>query len=163
MRLSGRMLASIAVIAFLAFAVVWLFRGPLGIKYHLWRLHQAELRIFASGPSNPLDVVVGFLVGRRTSADWSAVRDRHEEALIRMGYFARREFPFTNQHVTAGQLVRIARDGFGTQFSSVVVITNGQRLSGTTVASSSFARIVAPVEEMKDWDALITDLDGRAR
>ncbi len=161
---SARRLASTAAFALLlTFVLLWQFLHPLSVQYHVWRLRYADRHVLAPRPSNQLGAFMAFLIGGRTSEDWSALRDRHEEALIRMGYFARREFPFTNQHVTAGQLVRNARDGFGTHFSSVMVITNGQRFSGMRVASNSFARIVAPVKEMRDWSALVSTLDGGAR
>ncbi len=163
MNTSARRLVTAGVFALaLMVALLWLFRHPLKVQYHIWRLRYAERHMVAPGPSNQLDALVAFLVGRRTSADWSSLRDRQEEALIRMGYFARWEFPFTNQHVTAGQLVRKARDGFGTHFSSVTVITNGQPLLGATVATNSFARIVAPVKEMRDWSALVSTVDREA-
>jgi hypothetical protein len=150
----------LAVTLLLTASALWLCRDSLRARYHLRALRHAEQQMFAPRPSTFLHGVADFLLRRPNWQGWDAIRSHHEDALIRMGYFASREFPLTNQHITAVQLLTNAQWRFGSQFSSIMVVTNGQRLSGTSVASNSFVRIIAPAAEIGDWNTLVLELDG---
>ena len=161
MRITKRKLVKVLAAALLLMAsALWLFRDSLKVQYHLRGLRHAGQQMFAPQPSAFSQQVVAFLLRKPNWRSWDAIRSRHENSLIRMGYFARREFPLTNRQITAVQLITNAQRRFDSQFSAVIVITNGQRLADTTVASNSFATIIAPTAEMNDWRALILEFDG---
>lgn len=145
-----------AVMLLLTASALWLCRDSLSAHYHLRALRHAEKQVFAPGPTTFLQGVSDFLFRR---PNWDAICSHHENALIRMGYFASRDFPLTNQRITGVQLRTNAESRFGSQFYSIMVITNGQSLTSTTVASNSFVRIIAPADEMGDWNTLILKLD----
>jgi hypothetical protein len=161
MRVTKSKLASVSAAALvLTASALWLSRDSLRIHYHLQALRGAERQMFAPAPSTFPQQAAAFLLRRPNWEGFEAIRKQHEDALIGMGYFARQEFPLTNQHIDAAQLVPSARRRFDSQFSSVMLVTNGQPLGGTTVASNSFCRVVAPATEMNDWRTLLLDLDG---
>ena len=161
MRIAQRMLLKISAVSLLLTAgVLWVFRDALKVQYHLGALRNAEKEMFAPQPSTFPQQVMAFLFRRPPREGWAALCSRHEDALVRIGYFARREFPLKNQQITAVQLSTNAQRRFRSQFSSLMVVTNGQRLSSTRVASNSCARIIAPATEMDDWSALILELNG---
>jgi len=161
MRIARRKLLKISAASLLLTAgVLWVFRDSLKVHYHLGALRNAEKKMFAPPPSTFPQQVTAFLFRRPPREGWLELYSRHEEALVRIGYFARGEFPLKNQQITAVQLSTNAQRRFRSQFSSLMVITNGQRLSSTTMASNSCARIIAPATEMDDWSALILELDG---
>src|ERR1017187_8743139 len=127
MRIARRTLVKISAVTLLLTAgVLCLFRDALRVEYHLGALRHAEQRMFAPQPCTFPQQVMALLVRRPSWEDWSALRSRHEDALIRMGYLARREFPLTNPQLTAGQLARNAQRRFGSQFSTVMVIKIGR-------------------------------------
>jgi hypothetical protein len=161
MRIAKRMpVKFLAATLLLMTGALWLSRDSLRARYHLSGLRHAEQQMFAPQPSTFRQQAVAFLFRRPSWEGWAAIRSRHEDALIRMGYFDRREFPLTNQHLTAVQLLTNAQLRFDSQFSSVTVVTNGQRLGGTTVASNSSVEIIAPTAEMNHWRTLVLELDG---
>jgi len=137
---------------------LFLFRDYLRVYYHRTAIQALERSAF---PRTFTDKLFAGLTRSQTSEAWWENRRHHEDALIRLGYLTREEFLLTNKQFTAGQLVRNAERRFAPEkIFSVTVITNGQRLSATALATNSFVRISVPIVELNDWKTLIQALDS---
>lgn len=95
--------------------------------------------------------------------DLAEAFDLHEEALVRLGYLSRQEFPFTNRALNARQLWTNAHSRFATRGTSLCVLTNGQPLGATFVCTSSVVRVMAPGNEEEQWKTLISEFDQKTR
>lgn len=151
-----KLVAASALTLLLVAGLLWVSRDYLLTSYHVRALRYANERL--SDTQRPMAWQVGAYLLRRWP-DWGAISDRHEDALLGMGYYTRCGFPLTNRQVTAVRLATNARQRFFTEFSSIKVILNEQ---GAGAASHSGAEIVAPTAEMTNWSRLILDLDGRS-
>lgn len=164
MRIPKRKLVKISVVTLLlAASVLWLFRDPLRVQYHFRAERHAGQQMFAPQPSTFGQQVVAFLFRRPSREAWSKAREDHEEALVRLGYLSRQEFSFTNRTLNAMQLMANARSAFSTRITTICVLTNGQRLSATSVCTSSVVRVTAPKNEMEKWRTLILEFDQNNR
>ena len=163
MRTQKRALAKISVATLLLTAsVLWLFRDFLRVQYHIRAERHAGQQMFAPAPSTFRQQVVAFLLRRPSWEAWSKSRDGHEEALVRLGYLSRQEFSFTNRTLNAMQLWTNAQR-FSSRVTSLCVLTNGQRLSATSVCTSSVVRVTAPKNEAEKWGILVSEFDQNTR
>ena len=164
MRLTIRNSAKIALAAAILVAVVVCCNSEaLRVRYHLWALRRAERGMFR--PANSSGTFVGVLSDSlsRSWEYWSKDRDRHEEALLRLGYLSRQEFPFTNRTLSARQLFTNAQSRFATRMTTMCVLTNGQPLSATSVCARSVVRVTAPRTEEEQWRTLISEFDQKTK
>jgi hypothetical protein len=165
MNLRKSIKSGIAVCLVIAGAL-FLFRDNLRVYYHRTAIQTLQRRAFTPTFTDRLtDRLFPGLTPNQTSEVGSEIwwenRRHHEDALIRLGYLTREEFVITNKQFTAGQLVRTAERRFAPQkIFLVTVITNGQPLSATALATNSFVRISVPIVELNDWKTLIQALDS---
>jgi hypothetical protein len=103
-------------------------------------------------PQAPGDRVRRLLSLHDSNSHWAAIMDRHEKALLRLGYLTRQEF-------------RCSPGAFSTE----ELRTNCLSLMGDYTASFSIApsqgvvEVVARPAEMKTWAVLIRKLDKQPR
>jgi hypothetical protein len=146
-----------AAIAFATiFAIFWYCRQEkVRIEYHLQGLQRAGhmLDVLAGKvPQTPGDRVRRLLSFNDSNSHWADIMERHEKALLRLGYLTRQEFRYS-----AGA------------FSAEEVRTNCLFLMGDYTASFSIApsqgviEVVARPVEMKTWAILISELDKQQR
>jgi hypothetical protein len=141
--------------------VLYLRRDALRVRYHLWVLQGAE-QALATPRKSPTTFFGAFSEMLRPRwEDCEKAFERHEEALVRLGYLSRQEFLFTSRTLNAAQLMTNAQARFSTRMTTLCVLTNGQPLSASSVCTSSVVRVTAPKSEEQKWSALIREFDKK--
>ncbi len=138
-----------------------LIAGVLGaltlrVPYHKWRwgaCTEAAERL-RNGQLSRVDEVRGLIRGEPlTAQDYQAAATRHENALIRLGYLARKEFRLRNA-VTTGE----AMDRF-TRLASAR-FPNSRGWSCVFSAPGDSVSVTTRPKHLADWETVIRAFDG---
>jgi hypothetical protein len=129
------------------------------IAYHKWRLIAAidNTRTAGAGKPTPGQEFLAMLRGGPPSSEQClAVWQRHEDALVKLKYLVRREFPISKR-VSTEERVRIAEEAEKT--------FPGQRLwSIARSLSNEYAVVVTALpRDMAQWERLIYRLEEEAQ
>ena len=161
MRRTVKQAAIVALVATFLFAIVlYANRSVLRVRYHRWAFRVNTQMMFAD--QKPPTTFVGTL-SAILKPKWEACSQasgRHEEALLRLGYLSRQEFPFKSRTLNAIQLVTNAHSRFSSEMTTLCVLTNGQP-SGSSVCTNSVVVVMAPKSEEQKWHALIQEFDQK--
>jgi hypothetical protein len=140
-------------VSILLLIVVWARWNDLRLHWHLAEMRRADrMLLVLSGArtmsgSDKANAIFHFLLGIRANSDWSDWYVRHEDALLRMGYLAREEVPYSNQRVPA--LLRMS------------AWSSNQIFSLRFLTASSSVVVTAPTNEIGRWKVLVADFDQR--
>ena len=144
----------VAVVLAGAFAIVACFHwDTLRIRHHVAAMQRAGrmLDVLAGAvPQTLSDRVTRILSLDPSNSHWSDSYNHHEDALIRLGYLTRREFPFSRGTFTEDELR-----------TNALPLMSDWTSSCWLSQSQAVVRVVARPTEMSAWAALIGELDRR--
>jgi hypothetical protein len=152
---SKRVILAAVVLAVVSGIFAYFSRDEARIQYHLHQMQRAGhlLEVLAGKvPQTRHDRVTRLLSWPDTNSHWADIYQHHEDALIRLGYLTRQEFPFSRGAFTSDEL-----------------LTNALPLMSDWTGSFSLSRSQAVVQvlarpaQMGAWAALIGELDKRHR
>jgi hypothetical protein len=150
----ARRTTAILLIAILIAGILGAF--TLRVPYHKWRWDACTVAAerLRNGQLSRADELRGLIRGEPlTAQDYQAAATRHENALIRLGYLARKEFRLRNA-VSSGQ----AMDRFTTLASAR--FPNSREWSCVFSASGDSISVTTRPKRLAEWEAFLRAFDG---
>jgi len=129
------------------------FRDDVRIQYHLDRMQRAGhlLDVLAGKvPQTRRDRVTRLLSWPDTHSRWAETFQQHQDALLRLGYLTRQEFPFSRGALTTDELL-----------TNALPLMSDGTASFSLSQSQAVVQVIARPAQMSAWAALIEKLDRR--
>jgi hypothetical protein len=150
---SKRIVMVAVVLAGVSGIFAYCSRDDVRIQYHVHCMQRAGhlLDVLAGKvPQTRRDRVTRMLRGPDSNSHWADTFQRHQDALLRLGYLTRQEFPFSRGTPAADELL-----------TNALPLMSDWTSSFSSSQSQAVVQVVARPADMNAWAALIGKLDKR--